>query len=142
MRSALPVFDQSHAGCRGASTVTAAAWSSNILKAIDMSTINQLEFEKSASGRRVRQVLGNRRAPPEGLLNIVRQAVMEVVPYLAPRKRYTAEELCGPDLWDAWAPGLQISAGICLAYLVRNGTVPLVMHTTPSGKGTKKYFLP
>lgn len=107
-----------------------------------MSTIYQHEFEESASGRRVRQVLGNSNAPPEALLRTVRQAVMEVIPYLAPGKRYTAEELCGPDLWDAWAPGEQISAGICLAYLVRNGAVPLVMHITRSGKGTKKYFLP
>lgn len=75
-------------------------------------------------------------------MRTVRQAVMEVIPHLTPRKRYTAEELCGPDLWDSWVPGEQISAGICLAYLVRNGTVPLVMHITRSGKGTKKYFLP
>ena len=106
-----------------------------------MSTIYQHEFEDSASGRRVRQVLGNRRAPPEGLLNIVRQAVMEVIPYLAPGKRYTAEELCGPELWASWSPGERISAGICLSYLVSNRAVPLVLHVTPSGTGTKRYYL-
>ena len=107
-----------------------------------MSFISQSEFEESASGRRVRRVLGNRRTLPEYILWQIRDAVLDVIHHLTPRNRYTTEDLCGPELWASWAPGECISAGVCLSYLVSNRNVPLMLHTTPSGTGTKHYFLP
>jgi hypothetical protein len=71
----------------------------------------------------------------------MREAVAEVIPHLTPGRRYTTEDFCGPDLWASWSPGERISAGICLSYLVSNRAVPLVLHVTPSGTGTKRYYL-
>ena len=107
-----------------------------------MSFVSQSEFEESASGRRVRQVLSKRKTLPVHILRQVRDAVLDVIPHLTPGHRYTTEDLCGPELWASWAPGERISAGVCLSYLVSNRKVPLMLHTTPSGTGTKRYFLP
>lgn len=107
-----------------------------------MSTFVEHNFEDSASGRRVRQVLGHGKTPPEALLEVVRKAVREALPHMTPRHGYTTKKICGPVLWAAWKPGEHISAGICLSYLVSIREVPLVRHTTRSGSGTRKYFLP
>lgn len=107
-----------------------------------MSTIYQHEFEESASGRRVRQVLGHGKTPPEALLEVVRKAVREALPNMTPRRRYTTEQICGPELWAGWSHSEHVCAGICLSYLISIREVPLARHTTRSGSGTRKYFLP
>jgi hypothetical protein len=55
-----------------------------------------------------------------------------------PDEVYEARTLCDPDYWDALTRGEQIKAGACVAYMVRNGDLPLEFaECTCSGQ--KKY---
>jgi hypothetical protein len=57
-------------------------------------------------------------------------------------QKYLARELCGDPFWSARRRREQICAGICLVYLVDEiQALPLRLHKTKSGKGSKRYWL-
>ena len=55
----------------------------------------------------------------------IRREVLEVTPALIPGEGYTAEMLCGPEFWGQLSDNEQRLAGRCVAYMVRNGLLPL-----------------
>lgn len=98
-------------------------------------------FEKTSAGRRAATLLRDSIVTPAQFYDAVHVAVVEHLPYLDDGRRYTTEEQCGPELWSAWFTGERRVAGMCLAHLVKVGSVPLTLHYTRSGKGKKRYYL-
>ena len=74
----------------------------------------------------VRVVLSDGYSISGDFLSAVQAQVCEALPYLEPGYTYTADELCGAEFWNDLTPGEQRNAGRCLAYLVAQGTLPLV----------------
>ena len=72
----------------------------------------------------------------------VHSEVAWALPHLMEGGKYTTEQLCGPDMWAPWFTVEHRIAGMCVAYLVKVGAIPLVLHLTRSGKGKKRYCLP
>lgn len=108
-----------------------------------MTTLIFESFSKTPAGRRSAGLLKKHRVIPlKQLCDAVHAEVVWALPHLIKGGKYTAEELCGPDIWSAWFKGGHRIAGMYLAYLVRVGAIPLVLHLTPSGNGTKRYQLP
>ena len=99
-------------------------------------------FSKTSAGRRSAGLLRKHSVIPlKQLCDAVHTEVVWTLPHLSKGGKYTAEELCGPDMWLAWFTGERRVAGMCLAHLVKVGSVPLTLHYTRSGKGKKRYFL-
>ena len=63
------------------------------------------------------------------------------LPTLDPARKHSSRDLCGSDTWSALKPRQYICAGMCIAFLVTHGVLPLHMHITRSGKGSKTYWL-
>ena len=106
-----------------------------------MSSSNFEIFMKSSSGHRAAALLRASNIRPAQLYDAVHAAVVEHLPYLDDCRRYTTEELCGSELWSQWHIAAVRVAGMCLAHLVKVGSVPLALHYTRSGKGKKRYYL-
>lgn len=98
-------------------------------------------FKKTPAGRRATTLLRASSLASAQLFNAVHAAVVEHLPYLDDGRRYTTEELCGPELWSTWFTAERRVAGMCLAHLVKVDSVPLTLHYTRSGKGKKRYHL-
>ena len=108
-----------------------------------MKTNNFEAFSKTSAGR-CSATLAKRFStlPPKQLWNAVYSAAAMPVPQLKEGSKYTTEQLCSLDIWSPLLTVERRIAGMCLAYMVKVGAVPLRLHLTPSGKGKKRYFLP
>lgn len=82
-------------------------------------------FLSSASGRRVCRVITKGRTKPAQVVQMVLEAVQEILPALSPHVAYSTEDLCGPELWINWKTGERRSAGMCMTYLTENDHLPL-----------------
>jgi hypothetical protein len=97
-------------------------------------------FRNSASGRRVCQVLANRKIKPEMFLQLILDTVEDIRPALHEDATYSTEILCGPDLWEHWGIAERRCAGICLAYLIEIQMLPLEQ-AKPAGKYPLRFRL-
>lgn len=61
---------------------------------------------------------------------------------LSPRRMYKAREVCGLENWNSMprSRSLRSCAGMCLAFLAQSEALPLAIHRTKSGKGSKHYW--
>lgn len=99
-------------------------------------------FRETGGGVRAEELLKKLKLSSEQVLLQVLASVAEVVPALQHGALYSAEQLCGPELWSQFKTvGARRSAGMCLAYLVDRRALPLKLHVTPSGKGPRRYKL-
>jgi hypothetical protein len=72
-------------------------------------------------------VCGNRKVSLE-FFEIVRDQAIDMIPMMKPHVKFTAETLCGDEFWELLGTsGLRRLAGGCIAKLVRDGDLPLVM---------------
>ena len=108
-----------------------------------MKTNNFEAFSKTSAGR-CSATLSRKfsTTPSKQLWDTVHSEVVWALPYLIEGGRYTTEQLCDPEIWSPWLTVERRIAGMCLAYLVKVGAIPLVLHLTPSRKGKKRYQLP
>lgn len=74
------------------------------------------------------------------LMHQVYTRVRRNIGHLDPLRKHPARVLCGDD-WKTLLKGQPSAAGIFLAFLVENGHVPLRLHVTRSGKGSKTYWI-
>lgn len=96
-------------------------------------------FFRSWRGRRCRSLIGS-----SATVRWARTVYARVVPATAtldPNRMVTAGELFGADDWKDLRRAYQVCAGIFIAFVVSStDLLPLRMHQTRSGKGTKKYW--
>jgi hypothetical protein len=70
-------------------------------------------------------VLGDGYTVPESFYNRIKYEILGVLHVLQPDVKYTAEMLCGPELWGS-LKGVEPSiAGRCVADMVRKRILPL-----------------
>lgn len=101
------------------------------------------KFETSPAGRRAGTLLANHKTSLPGMLSNILNVIQDGVPGMIPEKRYTAAQLCGQTIWNAWPfKGQKCAAGMCLLFLVKAGALTLELHITKSGKGSKRYYVP
>ena len=96
-------------------------------------------FLASASGRRCSAMIGERAAL--GLLRSVYRACTATMPTLSRTRKHASRDLCGAAYWAPLSRGLMSCAGLCIAFLVKRQDLPLRLHKTRSGKGSKTYWL-
>lgn len=101
-----------------------------------------IAFLDTAAGQRAVGLMRTHKMSLSEVLEAVEAAVSDVLPVLMHNALYSAEQLCGPELWDRLRfDGARRVAGMCLAFLVECQAVPLVVHWTSSGNGPKRYLL-
>jgi hypothetical protein len=99
------------------------------------------KFEDSTAGSRCASLLeyGNYRI--RKMFDHVYAAINYAQSGMDDGVNYTASQMCGGDFWSGLHKNDKSAAGMCLAFMVNNFMVPLTMHRTRSGRGTKKYHL-
>ena len=107
---------------------------------MDNKTLIKL-FKTYPTYNRFAGLLAPRGVSPEKVLLAVYASVLEAAEVLFPDVKYTAEQLCGDELWLCWPTNGQHRAmGIGLSFLVETGLVPLVC-VTPHHIRNKRYAL-
>jgi len=71
--------------------------------------------------------LSNGRWVNNNLLEVIKKAVADVVPYLVHGARYTLETICGEEIWSNLSNGEKRQAGWCMKHLVITGELPLTI---------------
>jgi len=105
--------------------------------------IDMTRFHASWRGHHVQTILSKHSLTVEPFMAEIRATVLRALEGVGPNERCTAKLLCGPELWASYgANSVKQCAGMCLSYLVLIRALPLRVHVTPKGKGTKRYFLP
>ncbi len=98
-------------------------------------------FKNYPTYNRFAGLLAPRGIAPERVLLAVYASVLESVEGLILDATYTAEQLCGDELWVCWpTPGQHRAMGICLSFLVAAELVPLVC-SSPAHISNKRYSL-
>lgn len=97
------------------------------------------KFFKSAQGKRCCSMLGDEAA---------RKLLFDVQAWtgifglkLAPDRKHLTRELCGLMNWASLSTAAKTCAGMCMAHLVIQQLLPLYMHRTRSGRGSRSYWL-
>jgi hypothetical protein len=99
------------------------------------------QFERHPTYCRLAGLLALHDVSPEQVLCAVYVTVMESIDGLVTGKKYTTEDLCGPEVWEALpTDGLHRAMGICLSFLVAAELVPLVC-SSPAHRRNKRYTL-
>ena len=62
---------------------------------------------------------------PQSFYDRIKTEILDALHVLVPDAEYTAEMLCGPDLWGSLKRSEPALAGRCVADMVRKGTLPL-----------------
>jgi hypothetical protein len=94
---------------------------------------NMHAFASTSRGSRVYAMLATHGIAVERFMAEIHAKVLEDLPGLTPGGRYLTEDLCGPELWARFrTDGVRRCAGMCLAYLIEIGALPLVIATGPS----------
>ena len=104
-----------------------------------MKTEEFADFAGTSGGRRAATLLASHAVKPQQIFAKVHAEVFQILPYLEEGVRYLTKNVLDPDIWAEWTTAEKRVAGMCLAYMVRTGAVPLYRHFTPSGKGPAKY---
>ncbi len=95
-------------------------------------------FLASASGRRCSSMIGELAAMR--LLRSVHRACTATMPTLSRTRKHPSRDLCGAAYWAPLSRGLKSCAGLCIAFMVKRQDLPLRLHKTRSGKGSKTYW--
>jgi hypothetical protein len=98
-----------------------------------------LEFFTTYRGKRCVSSYGEVRTT--AMLELVFTCVVSELPTLDGTKKYKARQLCNEGIWLRLSHAEISCAGLCLAYLVDGGALPLRRHDTPSGKGPRTYWI-
>ena len=101
------------------------------------SSINR--FLESPSGHRCRAMLGD--ASAQRLVRSVFLACAANMRNLSPARKHSSRDLCGAEYWAPLSRGLKSCAGLCTAFMERNQDLPLQLHKTRRGKGSKTYWI-
>ena len=97
-------------------------------------------FLLTARGQRCSATLGE--GPALQLLRDVFEHISANLGGLTPTRKHAARQLYGTEAWAAFQrPRLRNCAGMCLAFLVTARLLPLQLHKTRSGKGSRHYWL-
>jgi hypothetical protein len=72
------------------------------------------------------------------ILKLIRDAILFIYPAMVPGDHYTGEELLGPEIWEPWSAGRARFLGRCLAWMERNGLLP-IRRVTPIGEYPVRY---
>lgn len=70
-------------------------------------------------------VLGGGYTAPKSFYDRIKHEILDACHVLQPGVAYTAENLCGPDLWGALKKGEPSLAGRCVRDMVSKGVLPL-----------------
>ena len=62
---------------------------------------------------------------PQPLYERIKHEILDILHVLIPGAEYTAEMLCGPELWGSLEKDEHSLAGRCVADMVRKGVLPL-----------------
>lgn len=101
------------------------------------------DFLTTGGGRNCERLVINKYRTPQQLFELVHAAVAEAIPHLDEGQVYETSDFIDEETWcKDFFDGETHAAGMCLAYLVRNGVVPLVERRTRSGRRTGEYMLP
>ena len=84
-------------------------------------------------------MLGNERA--QQLLHDVHRACVATMPNLSRTRKHPSRDLCGALFWAPLSRGRCICAGLCIAFMERTQDLPLQLHKTRRGRGSKTYRL-
>lgn len=102
-----------------------------------------LQFEQSYGGRRAAGLLAKHQTDMRWMFSEMFSVARAAMSRLTPGRRYTAADICGPDLWSVWCfKGQKYAAGMCMKFLVKVGALQLELHKTKSGRGTTTYYVP
>jgi len=107
-------------------------------------TFEQLadRFKVTPGGVRAKALLTTHNIATGDLMHIVLEEIAERIPALRAGVLYKSKQLCGQELWSAFIyDGIRRAVGMCVAYLVNSGALPLKLHVTKSGKGPKRYLM-
>ena len=96
-------------------------------------------FLRSPGGQRCCAMLGDERA--QGLLLQVHKVCTATMPVLNRSTKHLSRDLCGAAFWASLPLRMQICAGICISFMARAEHLPLRLHRTRRGRGSKKYLL-
>jgi hypothetical protein len=99
------------------------------------------EFLSSSRGIRCRITLGDE-ATRRLLQSVYAWAVANLLS-LSYHRMHKARDVCGADNWKSLPSkgGVRNYAGMCLAFLEASKSLPLRMHKTKSGKGSRHYWI-
>ena len=84
-------------------------------------------------------MLGDERA--QQLLHDVHRACVATLPTLSRTRKHPSRDLCGAALWETLSQGGWSCAGMCIAFMERNQHLPLTLHRTRRGKGSRTYWI-
>lgn len=84
-------------------------------------------------------MLGNERA--QQLLHDVYRACVSTLPTLSRTRKHPSRDLCGTAFWAPLSAGRRNCAGMCIAFMERKQNLPLRLHKTRRGKGSKTYWI-
>ena len=76
-------------------------------------------------------IFENGRTISEKLRNEIFELVTDIPPGLPVNAKYTLQSLCGTDYWTSLTTGERRTAGMYMAYMVRQGLVPYVFAGKP-----------
>ena len=91
-------------------------------------------------GHRVKDLISRHGHKPEQFFSELHAAIEFVVPGMQPSTRYSTKDLVGPDLWARYSIGVARAAGICVAFMVARGDLPL-SSVTAEGVYPRRYRL-
>ena len=97
-------------------------------------------FTTTSAGRRSATLAERHNTMLQALYVEVKAKATESEPHMIDGDKYTLAQMYGQEGWAGRGLGLRIAAGMCLSYLVRVKAVPLIAHTTRSGKGKRHYL--
>ena len=97
------------------------------------------DFARTTSGRCAETLLADHTVKPEQIYQTMSAELEFGMPSLVEGGKYTTAMLCDPAIWTPWKTAEHRVAGMCVAFMVRKSLVHLQLHTTRSGKGTKRY---
>lgn len=96
-------------------------------------------FLATYGGERCEKMLGSTEEA-RGLFNLVYSTTKLKLPELDSGRNHKASEICS-DLWLGFRPRETHCAGMCMAFMARRGLLPIKLHWTRSGGGSKKYWI-
>lgn len=94
---------------------------------------------RSPGGQRCCVMLGDERA--HWLWPAVHHVCTVNIPTLNRANRHLSRDLCGAAFWYSLPLRMRICAGICIAFMARAEDLPLRLHRTRRGRGSKTYWL-
>jgi len=104
-----------------------------------MTFVDFADFVSTPAGRRATKLLAGKATTLKQLFGDVYSAVKGSNANRGGGALRTTEQLCGDRMWNSLGIAERRIVGMCLAYQVSIKAVPLTLHRTPSGKGSRRY---